>query len=267
MDLFESFKAFWDEGRERVKSNVFGSIVFVFLGFNWREVFNLVFAEVPVVERIKYFDDHVEWYELTLLPIVIGVLLSVLLPWLHLVVHTLRRGPLGRIHLNDDLYAHKRLMMKNKWAEERDRERELVAKRLVSEAQIKQEIDETISNPQARAELISKIGEVGEETVPKMDAVEDIEPIDDTPRMREMLIRITREPGFSFSELVDQLWEDMEFSNGGQPSHRFRLEAEVALDRLVGEGLVEVKSHNEREIFVATLAGYAASDRMDEIPF
>ncbi len=76
------WKDAYDAYRERLRSPVLGSIVFSFLAFNWKPVWFLIFAEVPIPEKFAFFDATTTSRSLYLWPILSGLIISLGLPWL-----------------------------------------------------------------------------------------------------------------------------------------------------------------------------------------
>ena len=70
----------------RIKCPFFGSFCFSFFGFNWRELFYLLFNKTATIpERIGYFDSNTGWLSLFFCPLAAGAVLAVAMPWVNLI--------------------------------------------------------------------------------------------------------------------------------------------------------------------------------------
>ncbi|WP_243612525.1 type IV secretion system protein [Shimia aestuarii] len=158
----EYLKELYEAWGARVKSNVLGSIAIAFIFVNWKALFFVAFADVRVVTKFNYFDENTSLLTLAFLPMLIGFALSLGLPFINDWAHRVVSEPVSRTRTRDDEFSHRRLKKKNAWAEERNREKEIYAEKLLREAQINQEIEETIEDPKTRDELKKAIDEFRE---------------------------------------------------------------------------------------------------------
>jgi hypothetical protein len=83
--MTELFKQMLEAAGERIRSPFFGSILLVFFGINWREMFYLLFADKPVRARILYFDANTDVLSLLVYPAVLGIIAALLMPWVAVV--------------------------------------------------------------------------------------------------------------------------------------------------------------------------------------
>lgn len=102
--LFE----FLREGRERVRSNAFVSVSIAFTAINWREIFFVVFADVSAYVKINYFDANTDWVSLFILPILVGVALALVVPFLNDNMHKWVSKPQSNIKSRDEILAVQR---------------------------------------------------------------------------------------------------------------------------------------------------------------
>ncbi|MCW9042714.1 MAG: type IV secretion system protein [Pseudopelagicola sp.] len=155
----EYLKELYEAWGARVKSNVLGSTIVAFIFVNWKALFFIAFADVRVVTKFNYFDANTSLVTLALLPVLIGFTLSLGLPFINDWAHRVVSEPVSRVRSRDDEFSHRRLKKKNAWAEERNREQEIYANKLLKQAQIEQEIDSTIHDQEKRENLKRSLDE------------------------------------------------------------------------------------------------------------
>ncbi|WP_282077681.1 hypothetical protein [Epibacterium ulvae] len=89
-DIFDAFS-------ERVRSPFLGSILLAFAFWNWQVLWFVLFADVPVADRIAYFDAHTDRWQSYLYPILSGVAFAVFMPWLRYVGAEIAKRPNARL--------------------------------------------------------------------------------------------------------------------------------------------------------------------------
>jgi hypothetical protein len=68
----------------RVKSNIFGYTFLAFLIYNWRPLFFLLFSDASVLARLTFFDMKTDEFSLFFMPIISGIVLTIVVPWVNL---------------------------------------------------------------------------------------------------------------------------------------------------------------------------------------
>lgn len=275
----EFIKEFLDEGRSRIKSNVFASVVFAFVVLNWQPLYFVAFEKVDSVSKFEYFDQNTYWLTLYLLPLLVGGVLALGMPFINNLAHKVVSGTISAMRTRDDEHAHQRLKKKNEWEEERLRERTLYADKLISEAQIDQEIDDKIQDPKKREEIRTLI-----EGANNLSGTSDFE-VDSSSQSLQLdvnglsgqgmshgaevwLKRIVGSPYGAITEAVDEdrntsyflLGEDAFYDHG--KSQDFGV-LDASITELLGFGLLQKHGNT----FSVTKKGRDVVDELESIPF
>lgn len=275
----EFLKEFLDEGRSRIKSNVFASVFFAFVAVNWQPLYLVAFENIDALSKFKFFEDNTTWQSLYVYPLIIGALLAVGLPFINNMAHWAVSRAINETRIRDDEYAHQRLKKKNQWEEERLRARELYAEKLISQAQIDQNIDAKVQNPEKREEIRAKIEETNIATEingfkPEKFGEHSDQVLSDL-RARNLskgaevwLKRIKQSPYGCINQNFDHdigehyylLGKETFYEHG--KSQDFDI-LESVLSELTEFGLLK----SEGKIFSVTRLGETVVDEMEEIPF
>jgi hypothetical protein len=155
--MTEYLKQIAEAWGDRIRSPILGSILIFFTLTNWQALFYLFFSDKPVRARLYYFDANTDNWSLYFWPVLGGVLLAVLVPWVSFGGAFLAKLPRAYLHEVQSSEALKRRIVEHrrkseeedaKAAEEEARERRKIdaAKRL-NEAEevsieLKSEIEE-----------------------------------------------------------------------------------------------------------------------------
>lgn len=157
------FREIFEELGNRVKSPILGSVFLVFLAINWRVLFVLFFSEQPVEYKLAYFDNNTSPYSLLVLPLVLGVVLGILGPWISLFGSWSASIPIQRQRLMADRMASLRLFEKAKLAKAREMELAVSEQSLIDRAMRDQEVEE-IADENAREKVRDEIKKMREES-------------------------------------------------------------------------------------------------------
>ncbi|MBU2934815.1 MULTISPECIES: hypothetical protein [Pacificibacter] len=223
----EFIKEFLDEGRSRIKSNVFVSVVFAFVVLNWQSLYFVAFENTDALSKFKFFEDNANWQSLYLYPLVVGSLLAVGLPFVNNMAHWAVSWAINETRSRDDEYTHKRLKKKNEWEEVRLHERALYAEGLISEAQIEQKIDQTIDDPNVREQIKLKLDKENVDRRTKLNNLQT-----SYKNMRVRLDRVDDEIADKKAAIVNVKTQSM-MTIGSSNSQHTVLEKEI--NRLVNE--------------------------------
>jgi hypothetical protein len=153
--MTEYLKQIAEAWSDRLRSPILGSILIFFTLTNWQALFYLFFADKPVRARLYYFDANTDSWNLYLWPVLGGVLLAVIVPWVSFGGAFLSKLPRAYLHevqsseaLKRRIYEHR---MKSdeedaKAAEEEARERRKIdaAKRLNEAEEVSTELKSEI---------------------------------------------------------------------------------------------------------------------------
>ena len=96
--MIDFLKQIVDAAGDRIRSPFLGSIVVVVIGYNWRALFYLVFANKPVRARILYFDANTDVLSLLVYPAVLGIIAALLMPWVAVVGAWFAQQPKATLH-------------------------------------------------------------------------------------------------------------------------------------------------------------------------
>lgn len=90
----------------RLRSRVVGSILIAFLFLNWKSIYFVIFGDVPAVEKFSFVDAHSSSLRTIILPLALGVIASIVLPWVNYLSIKLAAFPeiLQRKVRNDSLH-------------------------------------------------------------------------------------------------------------------------------------------------------------------
>lgn len=145
--MTEYFKQIFDSWGDRLRSPVLGSILTVFVLTNWQSFFYLFFADKPVRARLLYFDANTNLWTIYVLPIIVGVFLAVVVPWISLGGAFIAKFPRARLHRVQSSESQKRRIIeyelkateedaKAVWEEAAERRKIDAAKRLNEAADV-----------------------------------------------------------------------------------------------------------------------------------
>lgn len=166
----ETFKEFFEALENRVKSPVFGSILVSFIAINWKELFFLFFANIPVVERLNYFDDGTDVISLLVLPFIIGTVIAIIAPWVKFGGTYVARLPVQKTKSIQNTMVHQLLVEKQKLEETRRSYQASKEQTLIEQAKRDQEVKNQIDNEQIRHELEEKLSAFRESVETKMNS-------------------------------------------------------------------------------------------------
>ena len=116
----DSIKEFLEAMSTRVKSPVIGSVIISFVLWNWKVLFYLAFAKSTSIEKFGYFDAHMSIYSILIIPVLFGVVFSMISPWIRLYAAKFVKLPVEKYHELQTETAHKNKINKleNKIARE-----------------------------------------------------------------------------------------------------------------------------------------------------
>ncbi|SMR81800.1 hypothetical protein SAMN04488030_2222 [Aliiroseovarius halocynthiae] len=106
--MTDFLKDVFDAAQSRIRSPFIGSIVIVFLAINWQPLFNLLFGETPVLDRLAYFSAKTTAQSLYLWPIFGGIAFALASPWLKFAGAWAAKVPTARLKNLQDEEAHQR---------------------------------------------------------------------------------------------------------------------------------------------------------------
>lgn len=68
--------------KERLRSPIITSIAFVFVMLNWAPLFNLLWGDTAVLDRLEYFGNRTNFFSRSVFPIVFGLMLAAIWPYI-----------------------------------------------------------------------------------------------------------------------------------------------------------------------------------------
>lgn len=120
VDLIKSFFESWSE---RIRSPFLSSFTVVFLALNWKGLFVLIWSDLPAIERVEYFEHHVNLSELLWWPLVGGLILPAVLESLKVISALSIQIPEDFLHLRKVKRAEKRRGLEYKSRKDEEIER------------------------------------------------------------------------------------------------------------------------------------------------
>ncbi|WP_417812660.1 hypothetical protein [Thalassospira alkalitolerans] len=270
-DFFDSVFEAWSE---RIRSPILGSIAIVYLLLNWQPLFYVFFGKVSVLERFQYYNcqpsrwklldylpnETLRSYIWSATPILLGLTLAFLLPWVRYYGATLAKSANAKLStLQENEASRKRIREYKKEKEEVDAKAALDASR--EEAQLAKE---------RRTKQAEEIGEGASERLQEVRATENsergvgLQELDDAEQAAifalgasgsETLLNFTDD---SNVELIEDLREHM----GYQDVFRLQTELQEAALRLAEKGLVTHRAVGRGRVFRLTSDGYSIFDEL-----
>lgn len=115
-DLKESLKKYFED---RLSGPLFGYLFFSWVGFNWRALAVLGFDKRPVVERIKFIDESPDLSWHFWLPLMLGVALASVSPYMHLGLQWIHNRALRAKDNNATKAAQRRIQSERQLVRDR----------------------------------------------------------------------------------------------------------------------------------------------------
>ncbi|PIF24137.1 hypothetical protein [Candidatus Pantoea floridensis] len=115
-DLKESLKKYFED---RLSGPLFGYLFFSWVGFNWRALAVLGFDKRPVVEKIKFIDESPDLSWHFWLPLMLGVALASVSPYLHLGLQWVHNRALRAKDKNATNTAQRRIQSERQLVKDR----------------------------------------------------------------------------------------------------------------------------------------------------
>jgi hypothetical protein len=272
--MTDLFKQLFDAASERIRSPFFGSILISFIGFNWRELFYLLFADKPVRARILYFDANTDVWSLFVYPVALGILLALLMPWVsylgaivarlpHANLHSVQHGEVSRKRIHEFEQKAKEEEVISRLEAATEQRRIDAAKRLEEAEEVSVELGEELSEERSSQQPDGNNSKFG--LLYKKMPKEARRVLDSSARSKTGRLRVTEK-----SIYFEQLSEDrIEF-----PEHRRdRIKFSKALEWLEKYNLIievkdslEVYSNADSNEFEITEIGYQFHEYLEEIP-
>lgn len=241
--MTEFFKDLLAAANARVRSPFFGSIALVFILVNWKPVFYLFFADTSVAVRLRFFEQNTDWYLLYLYPIVGGVLIAVIVPWVKLVGAWIAVAPARRLHnLQYDESVTKRIYALENSAREEDaraKQEEAAERRKIDAAKRLEEANK-ISDQTVRGDLVREIEASRSEEVEEGSAEERTQPeIGDLAK--HLLRKVAADSSgkvFVYEEL-GSYFLSIGKEKHNLPSRKFYVDYVAAFDELLNAGYLQ----------------------------
>ncbi|MCL7409714.1 hypothetical protein [Marivivens donghaensis] len=260
MDFFKEVKDFFSE---RLRSPIITSISFVFFLLNWPSLFNLVFGDTTVLERIEYFDANTTICSKYVFPVAFGFMLASIWPWIAFAGSKIVSRGVARTKEFQIEEAHKvqlqRIILRGEIQDEQDR--------------IARERENTIEQiARQRKQAVEDVGEENlqrvKETFEQLESVEK-EEWDDWakayvdqlhPVKREIILQIgSSERRISITSGTRDHYEILRKMAAIAPNHtkiRQETELQTCLDELVSERIAD-RTAGE---YALTLKGFEVFD-------
>ncbi len=153
----------------RIRNPIFGAVFLAFVALNFDALFLLFLGEGTANERISVFRT-IGWQKLVLAPIIVGLLLAFVTPWLRYFGAWVAEVPSRKHKMLQDASMSKVLEQKNRLEEKRNQAVELERERL------EQERSEILAEARVEDELAAIQDEsVKEKAVQRLNKIEKLE--------------------------------------------------------------------------------------------
>lgn len=157
--LKEIFTAF----NSRIRSPIMGSIIIVFIALNWKPIFYVLFSGEVVENRFQFFDANTDNYTLFWYPLLIGIFLAVISPWISLLGGWVAQYPISKHKKLELSNEHDLLIEKEKLEKQRASLLKTKEEELISQAKRDEEI-KAIDDEEVREDLQNQIDELREKS-------------------------------------------------------------------------------------------------------
>ncbi|AVW93213.1 hypothetical protein [Celeribacter baekdonensis] len=265
MDFLKSIFDAWDE---RIRSPILGSILFIYLACNWRALFFLFFADDTAAERLAYFDSHTSLWSTLIFPLVGGLVLAWLAPWVKFGgAWVAKKANLALAKLQEGEASDKRKRQYEKEAQELEAKTGRDVAIVESQGRIRaaeerlQIQDEQVLQEAAQVSLETK-EEIETSRGRKNNAIADSL----SPMARKLLIAAVNDK----SGIIMQrsYIGGTAFSVGGEEimhdgTRRGLAEVEAAIEELVRQSLVRSRG-SKGEIFEVTKLGFEVAEALGQ---
>lgn len=141
---------------ERVRSPILGSILISFLVINWRPLFYLLLSDQEIETRFAFFDQSTSISTLYVFPVVVGIIIGLVAPWLSYFGSWVASQPVHRQRIMADRFASIRLHEKAKLAQAREYQQSVLEQSTIDRTKRDIEID-NIEDPETREKLRDEI--------------------------------------------------------------------------------------------------------------
>lgn len=288
----EVIKDAFDAFSERIRSPFVGSVVIALLLWNWKLVWYLLFADVPVVDKLAFVESQsrdlvlpfvtISNWSLYGVPFIVGIGAAIAMPWVRYVGAEIAKLPNGKLKAlqADEARSRRIAQIEGSIAEERAKSALRVAQLEMAQAeeQAKNELEtakeQAVIKAAQRLEEAREIGEDAEEEL--REAREDypaiteerpvlsIEEVSDLPFANEILEVASGAEAGRFEQngyCLDFHRDGLHgvFSQKFGENHRDALLLSDTIGNLVKAGLLSKRTGGQFEI---TASGY---DLLDEL--
>lgn len=141
---------------ERIKTPYYGYALLAFLALNWKPLFLLAFSDGKAEERIAVFDSQTSFYSLLILPLLIGLTISLANPWIRLLFARIEKTPRKRYSCIISDEEHDKIVYQNKLKDQRNAAEKLEEEQLINRAINDNKISE-INNPDVKRKVKNEI--------------------------------------------------------------------------------------------------------------
>lgn len=200
----DGLKEIFETLGSRIKSQITGSISLTFFACNWKPLFYIAFSKKPLETRFSFFDQQTSIFSLLILPVALGLMLAIILPWLTYCGARLSETPYRKKKILQVKSANQVLILKQEFEHKRKRLLATKEEILIDQAKRNQEVS-SIEDKDERNRLQSQIEALRKEFDAQVD--ENIKPDTSITQLEviQKRIEILRDQQQSFE--ADQNWE------------------------------------------------------------
>lgn len=97
---------------QRIRSPLLGSVLLVFVAWNWKAIYFVLFSDTPIFIRFWYFDHQTSISSLLFVPIGLGMCIGVATPFINVFGSYFAKWPIERLRLIQAESAHSIMLRK-----------------------------------------------------------------------------------------------------------------------------------------------------------
>lgn len=141
---------------DRFKTPYYGYVCLAFFALNWQAIYLLILGEGKPSTKLSAFDTQTSLYSLLVCPLLIGLVISLLNPWVKVLFAWVEKVPRSRYSdmMSDE--EHSKAIYQNKLKQQRNRAEKLDEERLINRA-VMDEFVKDLDDGELKEQLVSKL--------------------------------------------------------------------------------------------------------------
>jgi len=270
--MCDFLKEIFQAAQQRIRSPFIGLVIFAFIAVNWQALYFLFFAEVSVLARITYFNTKTSLGSLYGLPLLIGGIMALVLPFIRVGfvccirfanrwLHQLQAGEAILREINELELAVKKTKAEADLAVARAK-----GQARVQDVEVQNRIEAAKRDVEAKVEV--KDERISERLQEEIQQVRDphFQTFNRLTVEAKRILQVARDQGrIVYMKLMDgeRIFSDTVSIEGSEMSHREWTEYLAGLETLEQEKLLRAVN-SKRETFEMTAAGYKVAEYLGQ---